>query len=408
MFKFFRSRSSPAVLTSNLPPEILPIPYPDTPKSKSSSKGPERDPEVPNKWQTTRDPYWMAYTSHWLRLARDIYQRHLVVNSSQLLQADRKKLITAFSGIHSLALQYDECIKAGDHSFAREVAVAICDRVKKYRGVERDSLFKMTQLAILQANVAITPQGYVSLRTKRRKEATYHYAHRRLQDCDINLRKDAILQAAEWLGDIPPGKNILWLTGEKGCGKSVVANYFAYECDKRGGLASSFVFVSHTDKDSLVETFFINIATDIAEYLGEAFVILLANACDALMVEGEEFFGRSITLQLTQLLVPVYWKLLPEDRQPLFILLDGLDKCDIGALGALFEFIKESIKHLPICYFISSTAGPQGAIALELQQGPLAKHVQSQIISDYRFVEDLATPKATKFSIPEIPVSPPG
>jgi hypothetical protein len=73
------------------------------------------------------------------------------------------------------------------------------------------------------------------------KGAAYNSKDNQHERCLENTRVDLLREIQKWATD-PYGKDVFWMSGRAGTGKSTIARTVAYELAKQGCLGASFFF----------------------------------------------------------------------------------------------------------------------------------------------------------------------
>ncbi|EAU85846.2 hypothetical protein CC1G_05063 [Coprinopsis cinerea okayama7 len=359
----------------NLPIFLIPVPKdkikgPDNLNSSHSFKRPG--------WfqENFLDRYWKNFTSHYLHVADGVRSRHMdnVAAGRPFAPGTKDGIDRSLNTIAELAMEYQSACADKDTVHARAVAQKIQKKASALRVLE--CLSNMECSKLLENKTAQLSPCYETIVNKRDNRASLLSPLHTIQMCNPKFRKDILMECTTWIAECTRDNCIFWLNGEPGCGKSVVAHWFADGCEKRNSLAASYVFTKPTSTAALLDGFVANLATDFAEYLGDPWRNALVSTATNIGLEkyADQFFTRPLRHQMGKLLVPTFFVIDPTQQKPLLVVLDGLDKCDDFALKALFELIEEAILHLPICFFISSTETK--VLTAYLRQGPLSKHVQ--------------------------------
>lgn len=148
----------------------------------------------------------------------------------------------------------------------------------------------------------------------------------------------------------------MWLNGPAGTGKSAVAQTFAERCVEQRRLGAAFFFSGSNDRDDpkrVIPTLAYQLAVCSAEYKA-----LLTER----IVNDPTILQKAARVQLRSLIVEPFSILQMQGhqvaREPLLILLDGLDECDgIDAQCGIVEMIGEVVrlkKDLPLLWLICS------------------------------------------------------
>ncbi len=159
-----------------------------------------------------------------------------------------------------------------------------------------------------------------------------------------------------WLVDHKRQWNIIWLHGPAGTGKSAVAQTFAERCAQEGRLGASFFFSRPNDRsspDSVIPSLVYQLAVLLPHYKSLV-TAQLANDPELLRKTRRTLFKKLIVEPLSQLQTQEQKHI----RNPLLIILDGLDECKgEDAQRDIIEMISEVVRvkrDLPLIWLISS------------------------------------------------------
>ncbi|KAF5334461.1 hypothetical protein D9611_014481 [Ephemerocybe angulata] len=135
-------------------------------------------------------------------------------------------------------------------------------------------------------------------------------------------------------GEADPARNIMWVTGPAGTGKTAIAGSIAETCSKRGLLAGAFFFssfssdVSRRLKRYLIPTLAYQLVC-LPSFQDVAREVALA------IRQDPAIFDKRLTDQLEALIIrPLrVWRRTPAESSeivPQVIIIDGLDECEAG------------------------------------------------------------------------------
>ncbi|KAF6743856.1 hypothetical protein DFP72DRAFT_1177568 [Ephemerocybe angulata] len=135
-------------------------------------------------------------------------------------------------------------------------------------------------------------------------------------------------------GEADPARNIMWVTGPAGTGKTAIAGSIAETCSKRGLLAGAFFFssfssdVSRRLKQYLIPTLAYQLVC-LPSFQDVAREVALA------IRQDPAIFDKRFTDQLEALIIrPLrVWRRTPAESSeivPQVIIIDGLDECEAG------------------------------------------------------------------------------
>jgi hypothetical protein len=122
-------------------------------------------------------------------------------------------------------------------------------------------------------------------------------------------------------------KEILWLYGPAGAGKSAIAQTLAETFSERNMLAASFFFSRGNGDLSVLQHFFITIAHQLAEAVPEWY-----DAIGKAVESGSTITTQSLDREFQKLIVEPFQLMATRSvapltpRQPFLIIIDGLDE----------------------------------------------------------------------------------
>ncbi|KAJ2932575.1 hypothetical protein H1R20_g4536, partial [Candolleomyces eurysporus] len=156
----------------------------------------------------------------------------------------------------------------------------------------------------------------------------------------------------DWISKVDRDSAIFWLWQESDSCREDVLRYIATRFEEEGALASAFFFPESVNVFNFPRDQFAPVlAHELTMYL-PSFDRALQKSCAKY---GGQFFGRSILTQVKHLIVQTFQALpLEERRVPLLIVIDGLDRCTWKHTHDILEAIQYCLKHLPVCFVISS------------------------------------------------------
>jgi hypothetical protein len=168
--------------------------------------------------------------------------------------------------------------------------------------------------------------------------------------CLLQTREDLLEALQEW-ADNPNAKQVCWLSGQAGSGKSTIAQSFAnwlFIEDKLGG---SFFCSRESDRRSSTQAIFPTVAYQIATSTNRSAPQFRESIVLALKA-NPKIATLSLQNQLEKLLVgPAR-----DSGIQTVIVIDALDECkDEETTSIMFKFLDRNVKHLPnIKFFITS------------------------------------------------------
>jgi hypothetical protein len=169
--------------------------------------------------------------------------------------------------------------------------------------------------------------------------------------CLPYTRVDVLEKITAWANE-KDERNIFWLNGLAGTGKSTIARTIARKFYDQDRLGASFFFSRGNGDIGHAGKFFTSIAVQLATRLPQ----LKRYICDAI-VEHRDIAVQSLRDQWRQLVLKPLSKLDTDFRDPLFLVIDALDECDndrdVRAIVQLFAEATE-IKTVRLRIFMTS------------------------------------------------------
>jgi hypothetical protein len=201
-------------------------------------------------------------------------------------------------------------------------------------------------------------------------QATFNYYERQHEPlCLPHTRVDVLEKIIEWAGE-KDERNIFWLNGLAGTGKSTIARTIARKFYDQGCLGASFFFSRGHGDIGHAGKFFTSIAVQLATRLPQ----LKRYICDAIM-EHRDITAQSLRDQWRQLVLKPLSKLDPHFHEPLLLVIDALDECDgdedVRAIVQLFAEVRE-IKTVRLRIFMTSR--PEVPVRYGFRQIPDNEH----------------------------------
>lgn len=178
--------------------------------------------------------------------------------------------------------------------------------------------------------------------------------------CHPGTRGEIQRELATWFDDAQRRWNMIWLTGPAGTGKSAVAQTFAESCAVKGRLGAAFFFSRPNERDkpsTVIPTLAYQLAVHFPEYR-----LLLTDR----IAYDPTILQKTPRAQLMRLIIKPFSTLQVQGhvatRDPLLVLLDGLDECQgVPAQREFVEMIAEVIrlkKGLPLLWLVCSRPEP--------------------------------------------------
>jgi hypothetical protein len=154
------------------------------------------------------------------------------------------------------------------------------------------------------------------------KEA-FHDASNASEMCLVGTREQLLLDLATWFDNRDPSyERVFWLNGLAGTGKTTVARTIAARAHEQGRLAAAFFFSRNIAATRAPSVILPTIAYQLAHYQ-QAF---RSSVCTAI-ASDEDVSTRVIAAQARILFDKM--SLVSVPNEPLLIVLDALDECDV-------------------------------------------------------------------------------
>lgn len=177
-------------------------------------------------------------------------------------------------------------------------------------------------------------------------------------------------------------RNIIWLSGDAGTGKSAVAQTFAELCAEQHRLGAAFFFSRPSGRND-PNTVVPSIAYQLAMYL-PVYRSLLANH----IARDFTILDKTPRIQLTSLIIEPLSILQMQrhriSREPLVIVLDGLDEClGIDAQCEIVEMIGEVVRlklDFPLLWLILSRPEPHLEYIFSRSDFPINSHREKLLV----------------------------
>ena len=171
------------------------------------------------------------------------------------------------------------------------------------------------------------------------------------QGCMKGTRKDILFQLEGWLKD-EQDKQVFWLNGLAGTGKSTIAQTFAEMSFADGKLGASFFCSQDFENRSNLQTILPTVAFQLAHsYQGfrqELLPVLIANP---------DVRQESLCSQMEKLIVGPF----QAAQTPTLIIIDALDECkDQEPVSALLSILSRYVDKIPLVkFFITGRPEPR-------------------------------------------------
>ena len=143
-----------------------------------------------------------------------------------------------------------------------------------------------------------------------------------------------------WIGDPSRTSSVLWFNGPAGSGKTAIAQSLCKRCAAIQWLAGSFFFSRHALGRSKAEYLFPTISFGLSYAIPEVGKIINAAVANDLSIPT-----KALEIQLQKLILEPLQQVSEESKQPIVIIIDGLDECEgedmqsnlLRLLGSVFQ-----------------------------------------------------------------------
>ena len=165
-----------------------------------------------------------------------------------------------------------------------------------------------------------------------------------------------------WIEDPSRTSSVLWFKGPAGAGKTAIAQSLCKLCEAAQWLAGSFFFSRNAPAGgrSKAEFLFPTIAFELSLSIPEVGKII-----DAVVANNPSIPTKALEIQLQKLILEPLQQVSEESKQPIVIIIDGLDECEgedvqsnvLRLLGSIFQ--RPSIGGCNrICFIVTSRPEP--------------------------------------------------
>ena len=192
------------------------------------------------------------------------------------------------------------------------------------------------------------------------------YRHSNKEGCLRGTRRNVLQQLEDWLED-EQGKQVFWLNGLAGTGKSSISQTFAQNTFAEGKLGASF-FCSRSYEDrsnlrAILPTLAFQLAYQYAPFRDELLLVLRANPG----------IGReSLCSQMEKLIVGPFQMV----TDPTLIIVDALDECrDEESASAFLSMLSSYVEMIPLVKFFI-TGRPETHIRAGFREEVLSLHTE--------------------------------
>ena len=175
-----------------------------------------------------------------------------------------------------------------------------------------------------------------------------------------------------WIGDLTRTSSVLWFNGPAGAGKTAIAQSLCKRCAAAQWLAGSFFFSRHTPRRSKAGFLFPTIAFGLSLAIPDVGKII-----DAVVSNDPSIPTKALEIQLQKLILEPLQQVSEESKQPIVIIIDGLDECEDEDVQSIILRLLGSVFQRPsaggcerICFIVTSR--PEPWIYEEFAIGPLS------------------------------------
>ena len=180
--------------------------------------------------------------------------------------------------------------------------------------------------------------------------------------CHPDTRKTIIGEIMSWIGDSSRMSSVLWFNGPAGAGKTAIAQSLCKLCEAARCLAGSFFFSRYAPASgrNKAEFLFPTIAFGLSLAIPEVGKII-----DAVVANNPSIPTKSLEIQLQKLILEPLQQVSQKSKQPIVIIIDGLDECEgedvqsnvLRLLGSVFQ--RPSVGGCDrICFIVTSRPEP--------------------------------------------------
>ena len=180
--------------------------------------------------------------------------------------------------------------------------------------------------------------------------------------CHPDTRKTIIGEIMSWIEDPSRTSSVLWFNGPAGAGKTAIAQSLCKLCEAAQWLAGSFFFSRYAPASgrSNAEFLFPTIAFGLSLAIPEVGKII-----DAVVASNPSIPTKALEIQLQKLILEPLQQISEESKQPIVIIIDGLDECEgedvqsnvLRLLGSVFQ--RPSVGGCNrICFIVTSRPEP--------------------------------------------------
>ena len=158
--------------------------------------------------------------------------------------------------------------------------------------------------------------------------------------CHPDTRKTIISDIMSWIGDPSRTSSVLWFNGPAGTGKTAIAQSLCKLCVAAQWLAGSFFFSRLAPGRSNAEFLFPTISYGLCLAIPEVGKII-----DEVIANDPSIPTKALEIQLQKLILEPLQQISEESKEPIVIIIDGLDECQdeevqsnvLRLLGSVFQ-----------------------------------------------------------------------
>lgn len=180
--------------------------------------------------------------------------------------------------------------------------------------------------------------------------------------CLENTRVDLLNQIHTWANDVHD-KDIFWLKGIAGTGKSTIARTVAYSLKDQGLLGASFFFSRGKGDRGHAKLFF----TSLAVQLAELHPSIKPYVCEAI-ADHPRIVDKNLQEQWTHLIYEPLLKV-RDHMHPLILVIDALDECENeNHIRDIITHITQKKEWSPVQLRVFITSRPETSIRLGFRE----------------------------------------
>ena len=178
--------------------------------------------------------------------------------------------------------------------------------------------------------------------------------------CHPDTRKTIIGDIMSWIGDPSRKSSVLWFNGPAGAGKTAIAQSLCKLCVAAQWLAGSFFFSRHAPGRSNAEFLFPTISFALSYAIPDVGKII-----DTVVAHDPSIPTKALEIQLQKLILEPLQQVTEEPKEPIVIIIDGLDECEgediqsnvLQLLGSVFQ--RPSVGGCDrLCFIVTSRPEP--------------------------------------------------